>query len=84
MVDQPEEIGGLLCLNIICGMAVLTCSQCPVCKADVTLPWHLSQANKPHAAPANEQSSASDAISPSVVTPPVTELTPLLHDRGGS
>lgn len=57
---------------------------CPVCKADVTLPWHLSQANKPHAAPANEQSSVSDAISPSVVTPPVTELTPLLRDRGGS
>lgn len=57
---------------------------CPVCKADVTLPWHLSQANKPHAAPANEQSSASNAISPSVVTPPVTELTPLLHERGGS
>ncbi|KAG1748570.1 hypothetical protein EDB19DRAFT_1893679 [Suillus lakei] len=48
---------------------------CPVCKADVTQPWHLSQANKPRAAPANEQSSDSDAISSPVVTPPVTELT---------
>jgi hypothetical protein len=84
VVDQPEEIGELLCLDVIWSMAVLTCSQCPVCKADVTLPWHLSQANKPRAAPANEQSSDPDAISPSAITPPVTELTPLLRDRSGS
>ncbi|KAG2101077.1 uncharacterized protein F5147DRAFT_709712 [Suillus discolor] len=57
---------------------------CPVCKADVTRPWHLSQANKPHAAPANEQGSDSDAVSSSVITPPITELTPLLRDRSGS
>lgn len=57
---------------------------CPVCKADVTQPWHLSQTNKPRAAPVNEQSSESDAISSSVVAPPVTELTPLLRDRSGN
>lgn len=57
---------------------------CPVCKADVTQPWHLSQANKPRAASANEQSSDPDATTSPVVTSPVTELTPLLHDRGGN
>ncbi|KAG2155777.1 uncharacterized protein EDB93DRAFT_1128163 [Suillus bovinus] len=57
---------------------------CPVCKADVTQPWHLSQANKTRAAPTNAQSSDSDAISSSVVTAPITELTPLLRDRSGS
>ncbi|KAG0703763.1 hypothetical protein DFH29DRAFT_914929 [Suillus ampliporus] len=57
---------------------------CPVCKADVTQPWHLSQANKPRAVPANDQSPDPDAISSPVVMSPVTELTPLLHDRSGS
>ncbi|KAG2362938.1 hypothetical protein BDR07DRAFT_1405536 [Suillus spraguei] len=57
---------------------------CPVCKADVTQPWHLSRAIKPHATLANEQSSNSDAISSSTVVPPVTELTPLLRDHGST
>lgn len=57
---------------------------CPVCKADVTQPWHLSQAIKPRATPANEQSPNSDAISSSIVVPPVTELTPLLRDHNRS
>ncbi|KAG1742315.1 uncharacterized protein EDB91DRAFT_1052076 [Suillus paluster] len=57
---------------------------CPVCKADVTQPWHFSQANKPRAAPTNEQIPDPDAISSPIVISPVTELTPLLHDRTGS
>ncbi|KAH7927806.1 hypothetical protein BV22DRAFT_1193366 [Leucogyrophana mollusca] len=55
---------------------------CPVCKADVTQPWHLSHGGKSPASP-------SDGEEPSVqvtsrpTTPPATERTPLLrnHDQ---
>lgn len=63
---------------------ILTLLQCPVCKADVTQPWHLSQANKPHGVPANDQSSDPGAIISAVAMSPVNERTPLLNDLGGS
>jgi len=55
--------------------------QCPVCKADVTQPWHLSQTGKPRGVPATELSSDAGAIT--VAMSPVTERTPLLDDHRG-
>ncbi|KAF8555760.1 hypothetical protein OG21DRAFT_1567273 [Imleria badia] len=50
---------------------------CPVCKADVTQPWHLSLQE-----PSNTASSADENRPPTPITPsPPTERTPLLHDR---
>ncbi|KAI9573668.1 hypothetical protein HD554DRAFT_2012982 [Boletus coccyginus] len=47
---------------------------CPVCKADVTQPWHLSLQK------ASNTASSVDASQPATPSPP-TERTPLLHDR---
>ncbi|OJA17763.1 hypothetical protein AZE42_04861 [Rhizopogon vesiculosus] len=52
---------------------------CPVCKADVTQPWHLSQTNKPRSAPANADPEATSVVAMS----PVTERTPLLDGHSG-
>ncbi|KIJ17637.1 hypothetical protein PAXINDRAFT_167643 [Paxillus involutus ATCC 200175] len=54
---------------------------CPVCKADVTQPWHLSVAQKPASAPTDPVESADEASSTPTIPPPPTERTPLLHDR---
>ncbi|KAF8443010.1 hypothetical protein L210DRAFT_3611472 [Boletus edulis BED1] len=51
---------------------------CPVCKADVTQPWHLALARKV----SNTPSSTDSNRPPTPTTPsPPTERTPLLHDR---
>jgi hypothetical protein len=79
VVDQPKESGRFLFEYK--GMVILTFLQCPVCKADVTQPWHLSQTGKPRGVPATELSSDAGAIT--VAMSPVTERTPLLDDHRG-
>jgi hypothetical protein len=76
-----KKVVGFLCLNVA---VILTFLQCPVCKADVTQPWHLYQANKPRGMPASEESSDPGGITSAVAMSPVTERTPLLNDHSGS
>ncbi|KIJ62527.1 hypothetical protein HYDPIDRAFT_114171 [Hydnomerulius pinastri MD-312] len=54
---------------------------CPVCKADVTQPWHLFPTQKPAPTPADALEGADTDAASTPTTPPLTERTPLLHDR---
>ncbi|KAH7885422.1 hypothetical protein F5I97DRAFT_1885253 [Phlebopus sp. FC_14] len=54
---------------------------CPVCKADVTQPWHLSSGQKPTSVTTNPVENDSVDVSRPVAPPLPTERTPLLHDR---
>ncbi|EIW74702.1 hypothetical protein CONPUDRAFT_67133 [Coniophora puteana RWD-64-598 SS2] len=51
---------------------------CPVCKADVTQPWHLTPP-KPHSSAEAQPGEDDAAGQPTVTTSPPTERTPLLH-----
>ncbi|KAH7914249.1 hypothetical protein BJ138DRAFT_1210048 [Hygrophoropsis aurantiaca] len=53
---------------------------CPVCKADVTQPWHLSQTGKPPSSGEHGQEAGEQLLSRSP-TPPPNERTPLLRDH---
>ncbi|KAF9220902.1 hypothetical protein BS17DRAFT_712771 [Gyrodon lividus] len=53
---------------------------CPVCKADVTQPWHLSLIQKHANAPTDLVEGADASSTPTISSLP-TERTPLLHDR---
>ena len=57
---------------------------CPVCKADVTQPWHPLAPPKPNSS-ADEQPAEDDASAlPATVTSAPTERTPLLHTHDRS